>query len=648
MQNGFQGIIPKPLSQSDFLIGDWLVQPSLNLMVCGSTTRHLEPKAMQVLVLLSEHHGEVLSKDTLLNKVWPDTFVSEQVLTNAIWQIRQALGEKSKTYIQTVPKSGYRLDAPVIPNWAEFQAGYEQALFAVEPEKPQPKSHENSGETSRGSTSLWKTRSGALVLLLIVVVLGAAVAYFAFTVSAKSVTIAVLPFKNLSGNLQEEYLSDGMTEELIQQLGNLQPQRLGVIGRTSAMSYKNSSKRVDEIGKELGADYILDGSLRREGNRVRVTANLVEVKSQRQLWGRTYEQDGKDILILQSDISASIAEQIHLRLTPQQQAKLTSPPEANPAARDEYLRGIYLLGKFNKEGLESAIEHFKRAVELDPKYAQAHVALADAYFILGQPLRFVAGVPPMESFAKSEAEARIATDLDQNLASAHSLLAMALFYHDWDWKGAEREFQKALELDANSTAAHIYYALYLTCAGRHQEAAPHIRRAMELDPLRLALATLAGELYANGRDYDRAFAQVQRVLELDPNFDFALGMKTALFIYTGRGAEAVDSIEYRMRLHGEPPEEVAKIRRAYITSGMPGVYRLMIEELQKTDLLGEFPRAFYYAKLGDTNKAMDCLENAYAAHDGALLFLAVHPAFESMHGDPRFRELVRRIGIPNA
>jgi TolB-like protein/DNA-binding winged helix-turn-helix (wHTH) protein/Tfp pilus assembly protein PilF len=649
MQNGFSGITPKPLSQSDFLIEDWLIQPSLNLIVCGSTISHLEPKAMQVLVFLAEHQGEVLSKDTLLKSVWPDTFVSEQVLTNAIWQIRQGFGEKNKAFIQTVPKNGYRLNAAVLPNWSEFQVGYERALFEIEQPKPEPELPEKPQPSPEKEPPAWKRKLFVFSTTAVMAVLAGAAVFHTFVrvPTAKNTTIAVLPFKNASGDPQEEYLSDGMTEELIQQIGNLQPQQLGVIARTSAMSYKNSSKRIDEIGRELNADYILDGSLRRDGNKVRVTANLVDVKSQRQLWGQTYVQDGKDILLLQSDIAASIANQIDLRLTPQQKAKLASPREANPAARDEYLRGIYLMGKFDKEGVEGAIEHFKRAVELDPQYAQAHVGLADAYFVLGQPLRFVAGVPPMENLAKSKAEATIATQLDNNLAGAHSLLGIAKLYHDWDWKGAESEFQKALELDANSTSAHLYYALFLTCSGRHQQAAPHIRRALELDPLRLPLVTLAGELYADARNYDAAFAQVQKVLELDSNFEYALNVKTGLLMYTGRGAEALDFIEQEMKRRNATAEELSQLRAAFSKSGMRGLYQVMVERIAgNPDPLKEIPRALYYARLGDADKAMESLEKAYAMHDGALLFLRVHPAFAGMQGDPRFEDLARRVGIP--
>jgi tetratricopeptide (TPR) repeat protein len=308
---------------------------------------------------------------------------------------------------------------------------------------------------------------------------------------------------------------------------------------------------------------------------------------------------------------------------------------------------MYLMGKFNKEGVEGAIEHFKRAVELDPQYAQPHVGLADAYFILGQPLRFIAGVPPMENLARSKVEATIATQLDDSLASAHSLLGIAKFYHDWDWKGAESEFRKALELDANSTSAHLYYALFLTCSGRHQQAAPHIRRALELDPLRLSLVTLAGELYADARNYDEAFAQVQKVLELDPNFDYALSLKTSLLIYTGRGPEALAFIEQQMKRKNATAEELSQVRAAFSKSGMQGLFELFADHIAgDTDPLKEFPRASYYSRLGNADSAMESLEKAYAIHDGALLFLRVHPAFEGMQEDPRFEELTRRIGIP--
>lgn len=648
MQNGFMGVVPKPLSQSDFLVEDWLIQPTLNIIARGSAISHLEPKAMQVLLVLAEHSGEVLTKDVLISAVWPDTFVSEQVLTNAIWQIRQAFGEKNKDYIQTIPKSGYRLTGRVLPNWAEFQAGYEKALF--EPEKSGPA--ENLPSAAPSVKSLLTRRRIAIVawcVAAVVLVLTVASLYLLRTgafASKRSVTIAVLPFANLSGDPQQEFLSDGMTEELIMQLGNLQPQKLGVIARTTAMTYKNSGKRIDQIGKELGVDYILEGGVRREGDIVRVTANLVDVASQRQLWGRNYQQASKDLVLVQTDIAASIAEQIHLRLTPKQQAELSNPRIVHPVARDEYLQGLYLLGKFNKKDAEKAITHYKRAAELDPQYAQPHVGMADAYFILGQPLRSATGVAPREYLALSKQEALKAVQIDDKLAGAHSLLAIAMLFHDWDWKGAEAEFQRALELDSNSTVAHLYYGLFLTYAGRHEEAALHLRRAVELDPLRLGLVTLTAELYLNSRDYVKALAQVQRVLELDPNFEYALSIKYGVFLYSGKGAEALSVFKHRLKMHGGSESELTRVQELFEREGTRGLSRYSIEHMGDSTPVLNFPLAVNYARLGDADRAIENLEKSFQIHDSSLLCIGTYPAFDSLREDTRFRDLVQRVGIP--
>jgi adenylate cyclase len=644
MQNGYMGVTPKPLSQSDFLIEDWLIQPSLNLIVRGSIINHLEPKAMQVLVYLAEHPGEVISKDTFITAVWPDTFVSEQVLTNAIWQIRQAFGEKNKEFIQTIPKNGYRLTAKVLPNWAEFEAGYQSALFQVEesapnpvpilaPEPPQPVQRKFPVKT---------------LISAVGVVLAVVMAYVFvpnLRPASNNVTIGVLPFKNLSGDPQQEFVSDGMTDELIVQLGNLQSQRLGVIARTTMMTYKDSGKRVDEIGRELGADYILEGGVKRDGDIVRVTANLIEVNSQRQLWSRNYQQASKDISLLQSDIASSIAEQINLRLTPQQRAKLSNPKAVNPAAWDEYQQGMYLLAKFNQADVAKAIEHYRRAAELDPAYAQPHVGLADAYFIMGQPLRYMAGIPPREYLAKSKEEALRAVELDPELASAHSLLATAKFYNDWDWTGAEEEFRKALALDPNSTSAHFYYALFLTFAGRPQEAAPHIRRGVELDPLSLALVTLAAELYMDSRDYDKSFQHVNRVLELDPNFEYARGIKFSLLLNTGKYSEAADHLKKWMTSSGKSPDTISRLERSFAAEGPQAIYKFLLAEIPPDKPIFNFHSAMFNAFLGNRDKAIEFLEKAYQEHDASLLCIGAHPIFDSMRDDPRFRDLTRRIGI---
>ncbi len=645
MQNGFMGITPKPLSQSDFLIEDWLIQPSLNLIVRGSVINHLEPKAMQVLVYLAEHPGEVVSKDTFITAVWPDTFVSEQVLTNAIWQIRQAFGNKNKEFIQTIPKSGYRLTAKVFPNWAEFEAGYQKALFQLEEPKPEsaliPAPKPLPPVQRKFPIKITIASAALIVVVVIAYVFG-----LNLRAANGNVTIGVLPFKNLSGNSQQEFVSDGMTDELIVQLGNLRSRRLGVIARTTMMTYKDSSKRVDEIGKELGADYILEGGVKRDGDIVRVTANLIEVKSQRQLWSRNYQQASKDISLLQSDIASSIAEQINLRLTPQQRAKLSNPKAVNPAAWDEYQQGMYLLAKFNRTDVTKAIEHYRRAAELDPTYAQPHVGLADAYFIMGQPLRYMAGVPPREYLAKSKEEALRAVELDPELASAHSLLATAKFYNDWDWTGAEEEFRKALELDPNSTSAHFYYALFLTFAGRPQEAAPHIRRGLELDPLRLALVTLAAELYMDSRDYDKAFQHVNRVLELDPKFEYARSIKFSLLLNTHRYSEAVDLLKNWMASDGKSQESISRLERSFEREGPKGIYNFLLADIPSNKPIFNFHSALLHTFLGNRDNAIEFLEKSYQEHDASLLCIGTHPGFDSMRDDPRFRDLMTRVGIP--
>ena len=644
MESGVPGFSPKPLSQADFLIEDWLVQPTLNLVARGSVIKRLEPKAMQVLVCLAEHPGEVVNKDAFMNSVWPDTFVSEQVLTNAIWQIRQAFGEKNKEYIQTIPKGGYRLNAKVLPNWAEFEAGYARGLFQLD-ETPATTPARPAEPPVPASPHRTFPLKAALALLATALVVALVIFFLADRwTHKKNLTIAVLPFRNLSADPQQQFVSDGMTEELLLQLANLQPQRLGVIARTTTMTYKDSNKRVDEIGRELGVDYIVDGAVQRDGDILHVTANLVEVKSQRQVWGRHYQQASKDISLLESDIASSIAEQIHLQLTPQQRAKLTNPPAVNPAAWDEYLQGTYLVRKFNEADVLKGMEHYRRAIQLDPGYARPHVGLADAYFILGQPLRYTVASPPREYLSKSKEEAKRALELDPQLASAHTLLATAVFYYDWDWKGAEEEFRKALELDENSTAAQLYYALFLTFARRPDEAAPHIRKAVELDPLSLPLVTLAAELYMDSRDYERALTHVNKVLELDPNFQYALDIKFSLLMTTGRDAEALDLLKKRLANSGKSSDVLSQLNRYFIQEGRRGIPRFLLSQLPGDKPVEYFQNAILNAWLGEGDKSIEYLEKAYESHDATLLCIGVHPAFDSIRGNPRFRDLMRRVG----
>lgn len=633
-------VVPRSLERSNFLVEDWLIQPALNIMSRDSVITHLEPKAMQVLVCLAEHPGEVLSKQMLISAVWADAFVSDQVLTNAIWQIRQAFGETSKDsqYIQTIPKSGYRLVGKVVPNWQELQAGYDSAMaepLIIAPSSP--------AEAPKQSFRQWRLLASVVTLLLVLIT--PAALFFgrhnsAKAIPSKRVMIAVLPFENLSGDARQDYIGDGMMEEMILQLGMLHPEQLGVIARASALTYKGSGKRVDQIGRELGVDYILEGSVRQDAHKIRVTANLIEVASQRQVWGRNYEQDRQDILLMQSDIARSVAQQIHLQVGTAAESNYSGTN--NPEARDEHLQGLFFSGKFTPDDLQKGLEHFQRASQLDPSYAAPHVAMAETYFILGQPLRFSARIPPRDYLAKSKAEALRAIALNQNSGSAHTLLAIALFFNDWDWKGAETEFRRALAMEPNSATTQIYYALFLTLAGRSVEARPHIELALELDPMQLAVGTLAAELYFHGRDYNRAYAQIEKVLEQDPHFDYAQAVLSGILIQMGREKEAVAIFEKRLNGQGVPPVVTAKLHEAFVQGGMPAVYRFFLKD-QRSGPGHNFHQAVFYSRLNNIGQGLSYLEKAYLDHDSSLLFIRVHPAFDSLRNDTRFKQLQNRV-----
>jgi TolB-like protein len=544
--------------------------------------------------------------------------------------------------VQTIPKSGYRLIGSVRPVVSDTAP----ATPPCDPEAPTARS-EASGHSSR-----WPNKFTAFGAVLVLVAIAASMNFMFLSHSKAAaaqpvVLIAVLPFENLSGDPAQTYIADGMMEEVILQLGRLHPDQLGVIARASALTYRDSGKRIDQIGRELGVDYIIEGSVREDEHKLRVTANLIEVSTQRQIWGRSYEQDRKDLLAMQGDIARSVAQQIHLQVAPGQTSALPSPGTQNVEAQDEYLQGRFLAGRFVPRDVEAAIDHYRRAVSLDPDYAAPHAGLAEAYFLLGQPLRFSAKISPNDYLALCKAEATRAIQMDDNSGMAHSLLAISLFFRDWDWSGAESEFRKAVSLDPNSATTHIYYALYLTVAGKFEEARPHIAKAVELDPLQLAIVTLAAELHFFGRDNEGAKVLLRRVLEQDSNFFYARAILASVLVQAGNPEEAVSAFETIQKLKGASGPTAVKLRNAYSQNGMAGVYRFFLADGNRGPG-HNFHQALFWSRLHDKHLALTYLNRAYRDHDSSLLFVGVHPAFDVLRDDARFQALRQKIAPSHA
>jgi len=466
----------------------------------------------------------------------------------------------------------------------------------------------------------------------------------AYSPATKRTILAVLPFENLSGDPEQEYFSDGLTEEMITQLGRVSPRQLGVIARTSAMQYKNSSKRIDEIGRELGAQYVLEGSVRRATDRVRITVQLVEAQSQTQLWSHTYDRELRDVFFVQGDVARAIAQEIQLRVGPEEESRLTIQA-VHPEAYEHYLKGRFHWNKRTEEDLNKAVEHFEQAVEREPNYARAYAGLADSYIVLG----YYWGTP-RQLYPKAKAAATRALLLDGSLGEAHASYAQVLFRNDWDWAAAETAYKRAIELSPNYATAHQWYALFLAETGRAQEAVYESQRAQELDPLSLIINTTVGWSFYLARDYDRAIEQYRKTLDLNPNWAPGHCFLGNSYLAQGRYVEAIPELEKAVELAGRPDGYVAYLGFAFGVSGQKEQALQLLVELKhraKTTYVAPSNIARVHVGLDEHDQALGFFEQAYEVHDDGLLALKWDPSYDQLRANPRAQALLRRIYLPD-
>jgi len=487
-------------------------------------------------------------------------------------------------------------------------------------------------------------RVSALLLLAVIM----ATAYWGWhnmargAAPAKSVMLAVLPLVNLSGNPNDEYFSDGLTEEMITQLSRLQPDRLGVIARTSTMSYKQTQKHVDEIGRELNVDYLLEGSVRRDSEHVRISVQLIRTSDQTHIWAENYQRDLRDILVLQSDVATAVAHEISLKLSVEERANLDSSGPVNPEAHELYLRGRYFWNQRTEEALQKSISYFQQAIAADPRHAASHVALADAYTVSGN----WGMVPPKQAYPQAKVAATKALEINPRLAEAHIAVAYAIHLYDWNSSAAEAEFKRGLDLNPNYAPGRQWYAVFLASQGRFDEAIVQITRAHQLDPLSLIIGDVVGWIYSLARQNDRAVKEFRKALELDPKFyptHYDLGMTYAAM---GRHQEAVAELELARALSGETPRALSGLAYAYALSGQTSKARKLLQDLHKLSAhryIPPFDIAVIYSALDETDLAFLWLEKAYADRHPWLVMLNVTPKVDKLRADPRFAALSARV-----
>lgn len=543
----------------------------------------LAPKAASTLLLLVENAGKTLDKDDLLKEVWPDAFVEEGSLTRTISLLRKALGETDQEYIVTVSKRGYRFAAPVATRGEKAPVSSEQAFVLV-----------------------------------------------------------VLPFENLSGDAAQEYFNDGLTEEMITQLSRLNPERLRVIARTSAMRYKGAKKGVREIGWELRVSHVLEGSVRRDGRRVRISAQLIQVSDETHVWAETYERDLGDILKLQSEVSQAVAKEIRVKLTPHERRRLATAPEVSPAAYEAYLKGRHLWNRRTEEGMRKSITYYEEAIQQSSEYAMAHAGMADSYVMLA--CRGM--VPAKETFRKAKAAARKALDLDSELGEAHGSLAHVRL-HDWDWEGLERDFQRAIELNPAEGIVYYWFGEYLMSRGRPDEAIAVTRRAYENDPLSPVIGASLGMIFYLAHRFDEAATLLRHVQEINPQH-FLPHMRMGLVrIQQKEYNEAIREIETSVRLADQSTETLAALAIAYASAGQDEKARAVagdLEAQQAKRYVLPYNFAKIYAAWHKTEKAFAWLEKSYDDGSPDLIELNSEPIFDRIRSHAKFVDLMRRVG----
>jgi serine/threonine protein kinase/tetratricopeptide (TPR) repeat protein len=483
---------------------------------------------------------------------------------------------------------------------------------------------------------------GGVVILLILLIWAK---LHWFTISTETIdSIAVLPMDNLSGDPAEEYFADGMTDALISNLAKIGA--LKVISRTSVMAYKHTDKSLPDIAQELKVDAIVEGSVLRAGSGIRITAQLIEAATDRHLWAESYERDLRDVLALQSEVAQAIVQEIKLKLTPQEQVRLVSAHSVNPEAYEAYLKGRYFWDKHSEDGLRKSIKYFEEAIEKDPAYANAYAGLAESYIMLGAP--GIEVLPPREIMPKARAAAIQALKLDDLLAEAYTTLGCVKLIYDWDWAGAEREFKRAIELNSSYAMAHFYYSAFFTMMGRHEESIAAIKRALELDPLSLSINVVLGNQFYHARQYDQAIEHHLNMLEMNPNNWHARWSLGLAYTQKRMFIKAIVELEKAVTLSERNTFVLATLGWLYGLAGRKDeVMNILDEVMERTKqrYVAPYAIAIIHIGLGNKDQAFQWLEKACQERSATITWLAVDAILDSLRSDPRFTELLKKMGL---
>ena len=620
-----------------FRVGDWFVEPQLNTISAGGKSVHLEPKVMQVLVCLASHPDEVVSKERLIQTVWKDTFVSDDVLTRSIGELRRAFGDDAKEsrFIQTIPKSGYRLVAPVTSGCSEnksisHETGELKAFPSIKPRS--------------------RLRNPRVIAACLMVLAIAAMSLYVWKIrraaaSGKSNTtksIAVLPFKSVGPEVGDEYLGLEMADTLITRLSSTK--QLVVCPPGPARKYRGKDQDPIAAGRDLSMDLVLDGSLHRTDDRVRVTVRLLRVADGSAVFAERYDEKFADIFDVEDRVAEKVARSLALSLTSEEKELLTKRYTENTQAYRLYVLGRYFVDKGTKEGYKKGIEYFNEALRIEPRYALAYSALAGTYSCAAQ----MSFLSPKEVFLNAKEAALKALEIDPSLAEAHSSLGTVKWMFEYDWADAEASYKRGVELDPLSTLNRVNYAGYLATLGRHDEALAEMSRPPEPSATDIFCKMVVGQLFYFSRRYDRVIQQVQNTLELEPDNPLAhfwLGMayeQKEMYENAIVELQKVNSVAH-------DPFAMAGLGHCYAVSGKKAKAKELIQQLETESKQSHAPPfciAVIYAGLGEKDTAFEWLEKEYADRSGGFVLVKVDPRFDPLRSDPRFGNLLARAGIP--
>jgi TolB-like protein/DNA-binding winged helix-turn-helix (wHTH) protein/Flp pilus assembly protein TadD len=658
-----RNLTPDP---AGYQVDDLIIDLAPRRVRRAGTVIPLKALSFDLLVTLGRAAPNLVSFEQLSEHVWPGLVVTPETIVQRVKLLRSALGDDANAprYIEGVRGRGYRMLAEVRP-LTESQGTPEfigPPSLKETKEEESPNVHAGIAATGAAAVStpsaappIPRTAASALGprgwiggTLTIVVLLAASWAVIHYRGVSKPAeltsagvppaihSLVVLPLENLSGDKEQEYFADGMTDALITNLAQIGSLR--VISRTSAMQFKGSKETLPQIGRDLRVDAVVEGTVTRGENRVRVTAQLVEASSDHHLWARTYERDLKNVLALQDEIAQDVTEQIRVKLTPKERSLLMQVHAVDPEAYDASLRGWYWFIQQTREGVWKALDYFQKAIAKDPKYALADAGVAHSLLFLG----FSDELPRKETLLKAREAAVKALVLDPSLAEAHSALAEVKLYNDWDWSGAEADYKQATALNPNYTSAHVGYSNYLVAMGRPDEALKEIERARDLDPFSVEVAFWLGQVLYHARRYDDALRQDRQGLEMHPEYGKFYWAMAEVYEQKKMFAEAFAARQQALSLKNDP--SVSALGEAYKRSGYRG-YLLKLAQIP------ELPHklayvAHIYALLNDEPRAMTALEACYDERNEGILFMRTAPELDSIRSSPRFRDLARRIGFP--